>query len=203
MPCGAFRASAIALIVCLFSFQVTFVFAQNDSENQTSAVDPITAAERALAFGEAETGTNRPVSAASTWTIFRTILTLVLVAAAIYGLVFFLKKASRGGVTAQDPFLKVLASTPLGANRSAHVISVGARAWLVGSAESGVSLISEIDDKEALDAMLLEESRRAAASPSGRFPDFRAMLRRLGMPAEQGTPDPEKIRNRSERLKGL
>jgi flagellar protein FliO/FliZ len=130
-----------------------------------------------------------------------------VVAAAIYGLVFLIKRFSRGN-TAQDPFLKVLAGAPLGTNRSAHIISVGSQAWLVGAAENGVNLISEIEDKEILDAMLLEDSRRSAEAPAGgltgRFPDFRSLLRRLGMPADSGAPPgPESIRKRGERLKGL
>jgi flagellar protein FliO/FliZ len=105
---------------------------------------------------------------------------------------------------AQDPFLRVLASTPLGANRSAHVISVGSQAWLVGSAESGVTLISEIQDKDILNVLLLEDSRRSAEQPAGRLPDFKSLLHRLGMPTGSGEPPgPENIRERSERLKGL
>jgi flagellar protein FliO/FliZ len=137
------------------------------------------------------------------------ILTLAVVAAAIYGLVFFIKRASRGGRN-QDPFLKVLAGTSLGTNRSAHVISVGSRAWLVGAAENGINLISEIDDKDVINAMLLEDSRKSAAESAGaetpllgRFLDFKALLRRLGMPVEAGTPGPESIRKRREKLKGL
>jgi flagellar protein FliO/FliZ len=131
------------------------------------------------------------------------LLTLALVAAAIYGIVFFIKRFSRG-TAAQDPFLKVLAYTSLGNNRGAYILSAGSRAWLVGAAENGVHLISEIEEKEVLDAMLLEDSRRTAEAPAGRFPDFKALLRRLGGPADSGAPsDPANIRKRSERLKGM
>jgi flagellar protein FliO/FliZ len=141
--------------------------------------------------------------AVSVWGIFRVILTLAVVAAAIYGLVFFVKRAARGG-RAQDPFLKILADAPLGANRGAYIIAVGSKAWLVGAAESGVSLISEIEDQDIINAMLLEDSRKSAETPTGRFPDFRALLHRLGMPTESNAPPgPEDIRKRRERLKGL
>ena len=130
------------------------------------------------------------------------ILTLALVAVAIYGIVFFIKRATRGS-TSQDPFIKILGSTPLGTNRGAYIISVGSRAWLVGAAENGVNLIAEIEEKDILDAMLLEDSRKSAESPAGRLPDFKAMLRRLGIPVESEAPSPENIRQRSKRLKGL
>lgn len=93
--------------------------------------------------------------------IVRVVLALALVAAAIYALAFFLRKFYRKGAR-QDPFVKVIGSAPLGANKAAHVIAVGSRAWLVGAGEHSVSLIAEITDQETVDAMLLEESRRGA-----------------------------------------
>jgi len=132
-------------------------------------------------------------------------LTLVVVAAAIYGVVFLIKRISRGN-TSKDPFLKILASTPLGTNRSVHIISVGSQAWLVGAAEHGVNLIGEIQDKDILNAMLLEDSRRSAdgGGKAGRLPDFRSLLHKLGAPAaSDAPPGPDNIRKRSERLKGL
>ena len=173
-------------------------------ESFTEIPDPITAAEQALILGEGTIA--QPVPPASAMGILRMVLTLAAVAIAVYALVFLIKKASRGS-TSQDPFLKILASTPLGAGRSAHIVSVGSRAWLVGSAEHGVSLISEIDDKETLDAMLLEDSRKSAAAfagnPVGRFLDFKALLRRLGVNAEAEAPGPDEIRRRRQRIKEL
>jgi flagellar protein FliO/FliZ len=176
---------------------------------ERTEIDPIIAVERTLSLADDGAGAALAPPPASALTVLRVLLTLAVVAAAIYGLIFLIKRASRGNA-AQDPFLKVLASAPLGANRGAHIISVGSQAWLVGAAESGVTLISEIGDKEILDAMLLEDSRRTAeAGPSGggsgggRFPDFKALLRRLGMPVDAAPPGPENIRKRGERLKGI
>ena len=164
------------------------------------AEDPITAAEQALVLGEG--AAVQPVPGISILGILRMVLTLAVVAVAIYGLVFIFKRAARPSI-AQDPFLKILSTTMLAANRSAHVIALGSRAWLVGSSESGVSLISEIEDKDIIDAMLLEDSRKSAATPKGRFQDFKTLLRRFGVPTETGTPGPENIRSRRERLRGL
>jgi flagellar protein FliO/FliZ len=130
------------------------------------------------------------------------VLTLALAALAIYGVVFFIKRASRR-TDAKDPFLKILASAHLGYNRYAHVVAVGSKAWLVGASEGGVGLISEIEDKDTLNALFLEDSRKSAEAPTGRFLDFKAMLRRLGMPVETGVAGADNIRKRRERLKGL
>jgi flagellar protein FliO/FliZ len=212
----AFRASFIVLVVCAFNLFTINAFAQDaDAEGrlqgeavttmETPAVDPITVAEQSLLLGEGGAGTAQPGAATSAWGIFRVILTLALAAAAIYGLVYLVKRAARGG-RRQDPFLKVLASTPIATNRSVHIIAAGSQAWLVGAAENGVNLISEIQDKDLLNAIFLEDSRKSADSNNlggGRFPDFGSLLRRFGVSVEAGPPGPDNIRKRREKLKGL
>jgi len=199
----------VVCTLCVFNLSVTVLFAQEEPSGEeiaiqeTPAVDPIIAREQALPLGDNGTGAAAAAPAASALGIFRVILTLAVVAAAIYGLVFFIKRAARGG-RGQDPFLKILASAPLGTNRGAYIVAVGSKAWLVGAAEGGVNLISEIEDKDILNAMLLEDSRKSAEAPTGPFPDFKALLQRLGMPMETNAPPgPENIRKRGERLKGL
>jgi len=208
---------AAAFALCVFNLFIVGLFAQEGFElDETApvevpAINPHTAAEQALFLENNPAETAVTSRAASALSILRVLLTLAVVAAAIYGLIFLVKRLSRGS-TVRDPFLKVLASVPLGANRSAHIISVGAQAWLVGVAENGVNLISEVGDKDILNAMFLEDSRRIAAAQTGgitgglaggRFPDFKALLRRLGMPVDSAPPGPESIRKRGERLKGL
>jgi flagellar protein FliO/FliZ len=174
-------------------------------EQEASPVveDPLRAAEEAFAIGgDADAAAPVTVSGSSIWIVIRMILVLSLVAAAVYGAVFFIKRSSKQ-TAAADPFLKILASAPLGFNRYAHVVSVGGKAWLLGSSDGGVNLIGEIDDKDVINAMLLEDSRKGADAATGRLPDFLAMLRRLGTPAESRTSGADEIRRRRERLKGL
>jgi flagellar protein FliO/FliZ len=165
--------------------------------------DPLRAAELAFTFGDSATDIT-PIAGPSVWTVVRMILVLALVAAAIYGIVFLFKRASKRSPES-DPFLKVLASTHLGLNRYAQIISVGSKAWLVGTSEGGVSLISEIDDKEIIDAMMLEDSNKTAVAATGKLADFSSLLRRLGLKTENQTkiPTADDIRKRRERLKGL
>ena len=208
---------AVCIFLFLFPLIITPVFAQSgaqasvgqeaeaDTIQSAEEPDPILAAERALPLGvPAPAGDEQTPARApsSTFAIFRMLLVLVLAAAAIYGVVYIFKRASRRSEVI-DPFLKVLASAHLGSGRYAHVVSLGSKAWLVGAAEGGVNLISEIDDKDILDALFLEDSRRSAEAGPGRFPDFKSMLRRLGMPVQSVTPTAENIRKRRERLKGL
>ena len=162
--------------------------------------DPLRAAELNMTFGE-DTAPLAPVAGPSIWAIIRMVLVLVLVAIAIYGVVFLLKRSSKQPPN-NDPFLKILANAHLGSNRYVHVVSVGSKTWLVGSSEGGVNPIGEVTDNDVINAMLLEDSRKSAEAP-GRFPDFFSLLRRLGIPANTKTPDINEIRKRRERLQGL
>ncbi|GAB1484386.1 hypothetical protein MASR2M78_32040 [Treponema sp.] len=86
--------------------------------------DEIIIADAPEAQGPIDTGT-------SLWAIFRTLIALALVAAAVYGVVYFLRRAGRPRVESETR-LKVLASTHLGSNRYVHVVNLGEKAWLVG-----------------------------------------------------------------------
>jgi flagellar protein FliO/FliZ len=216
------RSLCTALVVWILFFSVTNLSAQEDSagdnqaeqaiqtsnpiETQVPVEDPNIAAQQSLAFGSPDAAAIPAASGVSVFGIFRVILTLAVIAAAIYGLVYFLKfrRASREK-EGQDPFLKILASVPLGASRGVHVISVGPQAWLVGSAESGVNLISEISDKDTINAMLLEDSKRLAAPAvaGAALLDFRAILGKLGISTKPENSGPDQIRKRRERLKEL
>ena len=147
---------------------------------------------------------------ASAWIVFRMVIILALAALAIYGVVFFIKRLARPP-QAKDPNLKLLASIPLAGDTYAAVISVGAKAWLVGGGSgAGVRLISEITEPEALETMLLDDARRTAESGTGRFPDFRSLLNRFGKnsandPAQNMNFDSrlDSVRKQQERLRRL
>jgi len=164
-------------------------------------IDPHRAAEQAMTFSEG-TATNVFGTGPSIWAVIRMVLVLALAAAAIYGAVFFIKRTTKQ-TPGNDPFLKVLANVHLGSNRYVHVVHVGNKAWLLGSSDGCVNVIGEVDDKDTINAMLLEDSRRIAESPQGRLPDFMSIVRRFGASVEAKTPGADEIRKRRERLKGL
>jgi flagellar protein FliO/FliZ len=181
----------------VFSQEVT-----EDSVNEDTVIveDQHTIAEQTMPIGR-ENALPVQNSGSSIWVVIRMILVLALAAAAIYGIVYFIKKSSKQ-TAANDPFLKVLASSHLGFNRYVHIVSVGSRAWLLGASDGGVSMISELDDKEIIDSMLLEDSKKSAEA-KGRFTDFMSLLRSLGTKAQTRSSDVDEIRKRRERLKGL
>ncbi|MDR2053777.1 MAG: flagellar biosynthetic protein FliO [Treponema sp.] len=146
--------------------------------------------------------------------VVRMVLVLALAAAAVYGVVFFLRRSARPQ-NERNSQLRILTSAHLGSNRYVYVVNVGTRAWLVGAGEGGVSLISEIADQEAIDAMILEESKRGAELAASRFADFRAMLARFAGRSQSAAADNARgpdagspfsartLRKQRERLKGL
>jgi flagellar protein FliO/FliZ len=141
--------------------------------------------------------------------MLRMVLVLALAALAIYGVVFFIKRVSRPREN-PDPHLKVLARVPLASDSFAAVISLGAKAWLVGGGSGGVNLISEVEEAESLETLLLEDAKKNAEPR--RFLDFRSLLRfgrdekKLSSGgsalAENGSLT-ENLRKQRERLKGL
>ncbi|MDR0998282.1 MAG: flagellar biosynthetic protein FliO [Treponema sp.] len=169
---------------------------------------PPVSPEEALILGEESPAlpvvSQGPVSF---FTILRTIVVLLLAAGAIYGLVYFLKRIARPREL-RDPNLRILATAHLGQNRFIHAVILGTRVWLVGSSDGGLTRIADIEEQEAIDALLLEESRRNAGALPGRFPDFRALLRRFSPSSGEGTSfegpsAADNIRKRQDRLKGL
>lgn len=200
---------AAAFLLCggFFFYNLTPVSAQSsDGEEDVASAVPGRVSEADILLDEpvdpgARAGGIIAQSGPTALTVLRMVLVLVLAAAAIYGVVFFFKRLSRPP-SKTNPYLKVLASVPLGPGSFAAVISLGNKAWLVGGADGGVGLISEVADQELVDTMLLDESRRGA--DSGDFLNFSKILRRLGGAGEAGQRfTPESLRKRRERLKNL
>ena len=138
--------------------------------------------------------------------MLRMVLVLALAALAIYGVVFFIKRLARPQEN-RDPHLKVLARVSLGSESFAAVVSLGTKAWLVGGGSGGVNLISEVDDIESLETMMLDDARRTAEASSRRMIDFGSLIRRLGRSSREATPsigtNADSLRRQRERLKGL
>ncbi|GHV80911.1 hypothetical protein AGMMS49944_27020 [Spirochaetia bacterium] len=154
-----------------------------------------------------------PAPTPTIFVVLRMVLVLALAAAAIYGVVFFFKRLSRPAEQ-KNPYLKVLAGAPLTTGSSVFVVSLGNKAWLVGAGtgagSGGVSLIAEITDREMVDAMLLEDSRKVPNGRSGpaggpKLPGFAAILRRLGGGGDMADKrfSAEDLRKRRERLQNL
>jgi flagellar protein FliO/FliZ len=89
--------------------------------------------------------------------IVRTIVGLVLVLGVIYGLHWVLKniKASKESTAAGDG-LETLATLPLGANKTLHLVRAGREIVLLGTAENAIAPIRRYSEAEARALGLIE-----------------------------------------------
>lgn len=102
---------------------------------------------------------------------FRMLLVLILVVACIYAVFHFVKK-STGSTDSSDPYIKKVASLTLVPGKSVQVITIQDHCYVLGVSDSSVDLISELNDKELIDAMNIN----ADSKPTGKPRDFATML---------------------------
>ncbi len=129
---------------------------------QKAAPAPAATGEEALVLPEEPQGA--PAAAApagplvSTWDFLRMLLILAAVVGVIYLLFHLLKRGFRRQLP-QNDLIRVLGSRSLSGSRALHLVAMGRSVYLVGAAESGISLIAEIKDQETLDQIRLESSQ--------------------------------------------
>jgi flagellar biogenesis protein FliO len=133
---------------------------------------PAAVSEEALVLPEEPEGAAAAVAPAgplvSTWDFLRMLLILAAVVGVIYLLFHLLKRGFRRQLP-QNDLIRVLGSRSLSGNRALHLVSMGRSVFLVGAAESGISLIAEIKDQETLDQIRLESSQGIAPQGFAQF----------------------------------
>lgn len=149
-----------------------------------------------LADAQQDIDVNLPSSSLVPY-LLRMVVVLAVILAAIYGLYVLLR---RKAVQTQneDPFIRVIGAVPLAPGRSVHVVSVGSRAWLVGSGEGTVSLLTELDDKDVIEAMV----KRAEENPKQYRGDFSSILAAM-VPNKTSSARPANAARQSNSISGF
>lgn len=149
----------------LFSGGVVF-------SQETSVSNAVSSKEQEL---EMVISTNEEIQEQQTrstgWLFVRMVLVLLLVVACVYGVFYFVKKNTNTD-NQTDAFLKKVASINLAPGKSVQVITIQNHCYVLGVSDSSVQLISELDDKDLIDAMNL----KADSEPTGKVKDFATML---------------------------
>lgn len=88
-------------------------------------------------------------------TLLRLVISLAILVGALYGVKHWQR---RGGNSGRRSVIDVVARTSLGRNSAVHIIDVGDRRFLIGTAEQQVNLLSELeqpphDEVEELDPL--------------------------------------------------
>ena len=108
----------------------------------------------------------------STFGLFmRMIFVLIGIIALIYAFVWALRKFSTPKAK-EDLYLKEVANLTLSPGKIVRVISLKEKAYIIGVTDSSINLITEVQDKELIDAMNLNAEQSANEKPK----DFSTML---------------------------
>jgi flagellar biogenesis protein FliO len=115
-------------------------------------------------------------------TFIETIFVLALFIGALYALYRFLQRkreleGAKGGDT-----VRILSHQTLGGSKAIEVVEVGRRVFVLGVADSAVSLIAEINDEETLESLRLDHAR-SETNVSESFMD--RLIRGLGRSKQQ------------------
>jgi flagellar protein FliO/FliZ len=131
-----------------FIWQVEAALAVSESEKKQPLNLPLDQAQQQAGGG----GNGSSASGG----LMRTFFGLIVVVAVIYALYWILKQVKKSREEqASGSGLHSLASLPLGANRSLHMIRAGREIVLVGVAEHGVAPIRSYTEEEAYEAGLI------------------------------------------------
>jgi len=95
------------------------------------------------------------------WDLLRMILVLAAVIGVVYGIFYLLKRSGKGQLVQNDA-IRLLGSQSLPNNRNLYLVEVGSQVFLVGAGGDAVNLISEITDRETVDAVILRGGESSA-----------------------------------------
>ncbi len=161
-----FRRFFVVLMFSLVLFTITapLYSQQNGNQNnQTNTVnniqDTTRAEERVPGQGFDERDFGPQVEEESViWMIFKTLLVLALFVGGFYMFYKFVTQKAGLQVSGHEA-IKILSMVPVGPNRTLQLIDVAGKVYLLGISENGISMLTEIKDKEEIDRIRLLSSR--------------------------------------------
>jgi len=92
------------------------------------------------------------------WMILKTLIVLGLFVGGFYMFYKFVTQKAGLQVSGHEA-IKILSMIPVGPNRTLQLIDVAGKVYLLGISESGISMLTEIKDKEEIDRIRLLSSR--------------------------------------------
>ena len=169
MKLFSFGKSTVFLFIAVISLSsAAFAFADDTNAKAGGATVAPGADETGIYLDAGNAGLPGPKPAkapSSIWILLRVVIVLAIVCAAIYGVVWLLKKTTVVNA-ANDPYLKSVSSITLAPNKTVQVVTIGSKGYLIGVTDQSINLIDEITDTELIDAMNLESARKASEPPA-------------------------------------
>ena len=171
------------LVVLIFIGSISnLVFSQTSSNkvDESTKIEGSSSAEAEKKYSLNTTAGNESArtSKSNTWEpILKMILVLALVIVIIYFLMNFFKKSINGGKGGnEDEYLRKVAHLNLGPGKSVQVVTLLENCYVLGVSDSGINLISEIDDKELISAMNISADKAAKTSKAKNFAEVLEMF---------------------------
>ena len=121
--------------------------------------------------GAANAPATAPTGDLSVWDFVKMFLILALVLGMIWGFLWFMRKLSGQG-TSTDSLIKTLHTHVLSGNRTLQVVEIANEVLLLGTGDSGVTLVKDLTGTEAADAFLLAASQGKAGGKKTGFSDL-------------------------------
>jgi len=109
------------------------------------------------------------------WVFIRMILVLALIIVCIYFVMNFMKK-NISPTIGNDPFLRRVSSISVGTGKSVQIVTLLEHAYMIGVSDDSVNLISEISDKELIEAMNLYADKNTKENKPKNFSDVLAIF---------------------------
>ncbi|MCR5763469.1 MAG: flagellar biosynthetic protein FliO [Treponema sp.] len=106
----------------------------------------------------------------------RMIIMLLIVIALIYAVFRFLKNSGKVSGLNDDTFLRRVSSLSVGNGKSVQIITLIDTAYLIGVTDNSINLISEIKNKELIDALNLYADKHDNSSRPKNFADVLSLF---------------------------
>ena len=107
--------------------------------------------------------------------VIKMIVALVLVVAALYGIMWFFKKKNNPAQS-DDDFLRRVSTLNLSPGKSVEIVTLVDRGFILGVTDSNINLISEITDKEMISALNLNFDKKQNTKKPMNFSDVLQMF---------------------------
>lgn len=167
----------VILAILLVSVLNISAFSQEASQNSQNASETTeTAWEQSESYfanpvstDETDSSTSTRTSTASTvWIFVKMILVLAIFIAAIYGVLWYIKKRNNT-VKNDDEFLRRVSYLTLAPGKTVEIVTLIDKAYILGVSDAGINLIAEVTDKELIDAMNVYSDKQTNTKKSRSF----------------------------------
>lgn len=173
---GTLKKSLLLFVILLGVTNIVFSQTNNQELNLTDTEVSATAAQNSAVtddyFSSTDNESNQlNLKQPSTFgTFFKMIFFLIVVIAALYGVMWFFKKKVSGSKS-DDEFLRRVSTLNLGPGKSVEVVTLLDNAYILGVTDSNINVIDQLEDKELIEALNLNFDKNQNVKKPMNFAD--------------------------------